>query len=213
MTKRTLTEVLADWRDRIGEPYRSLNDELVRHLIEVDAASLALKAGDAFPEFALTNAEGALVRSADLFANGPTVVSFYRGVWCPFCSAELEALNEAQAVIKAAGAKLVAITPEAGGLPMKVKRDRRFGFEILCDLDNGVALNCGLVFRVSDDIIRVFGQDGTDFPLFYGNNSWFLPIPATYIVAEGGRIAHAYVNPDFRERLDPAEIVAKLSAR
>lgn len=213
MSKRTLTEVLADWCNRIGEPYRSLNDELVRHLIEVDAATHALKAGETFPEFALTNAEGALVRSADLFAKGPTVVSFYRGIWCPFCSAELDALNAAERAIKAAGAKLIAVSPEAGGLPLKVKRERGFAFDILCDLDNGLALNCGLVFRVSDDIIRVFSQDGTDFPLFYGNDSWFLPIPATYIVAEGGKIAHAYVNPDFRERLDPAEIVAKLSAR
>lgn len=213
MSKRTLTEVLADWRNRIGEPYRSLNDELVRHLIEVEAATNALKAGEMFPEFALTNAEGALVRSADLFARGATVVSFYRGVWCPFCSAELDALNSAEAAIRAAGAKLVAVSPEAGGLPLKVKRERGFAFDVLCDLDNGLALSCGLVFRVSDGIIRVFSQDGTDFPLFYGNDSWFLPIPATYIVGEGGKIAHAYVNPDFRERLDPVEIVAKLSAR
>lgn len=213
MTKRTLTDVLADWRNRIGEPYRTLNDELVRHLIEVDAVSHALKAGDTFPEFALTNADGALVRSADLFAKGPTVISFYRGVWCPFCSAELEALHEAEPAIRAAGAKLVAVTPEAGGLPQKIKRERGLGFDILCDLDNGLALSCGLVFRISDDIIRVFGQDGTDFPLIYGNGSWFLPMPATYIVAEGGKIAHAYVNPDFRERLDPAQIVAKLLAR
>lgn len=210
MTKRTLTDVLADWRNRIGEPYRSLNDELVRHLIEVDAASRALKEGDPFPEFALTNAEGELVRSADLFARGHTVLTFYRGIWCPFCSAELESLHDAEPAIRATGAKLVAISPEAGGLPQKVKRERGFVFEILSDLDNGLALACGLVFRVSTDIIRVFGQDGTNFPLIYGNDSWFLPIPATYIVDPGGKIAHAYVNADFRERLDPVDIVAKL---
>jgi peroxiredoxin len=210
MTSRTLTEVLADWREKVGEPFRSPNDAVVRHLVEVGAAALALKAGDAFPEFALLNAEGELVRSADLFADGPVVLSFYRGVWCPFCSAELEALHEDEPAIRAAGGKLVTISPEAGGLPLKVKRERGFTFEILADLDNGLALRCGLVFRISNDLIRVFLANGIDFPLFYGNDSWFLPMPATYIVRRDGIIAFAYVNPEFRERLDPVDIVAKL---
>jgi len=210
MTTRTLTEVLADWREKVGEPFRSPNDAVVRHLIEVDAAAHALKTGEVFPEFALMNAEGDLVRSADLFAEGPVVLSFYRGVWCPFCSAELEALHEDEPAIRAAGGKLVAISPEAGGLPLKVKRERGFRFEILGDLDNGLALRCGLVFRISNDLIRVFLANGVDFPLFYGNDSWFLPMPATYIVRRGGSIAHAYVNPEFRERLDPRDIVRHL---
>lgn len=206
----SLTEALADLRTKIGEPYRSLNERLVRRLIETEVASHALKAGDVFPDFALTNAEGALVRSQEMFSKGPIVLSFYRGLWCPFCSMELEALHRAAPEIAGAGAALVAVSPEAGGLPLKVKRERNFAFEILSDLDNGLALACGLVFRLSDDLIAVFAKDGTDFPLFYGNDSWFLPIPATYIIRKGGEIAHAHVEPDFRERLDPAQIVKLL---
>lgn len=203
----SLTEALADLRGKIGEPYRSLNDRLVRRLVETEVASQALKAGDRFPEFALTNAEGTLVRSQDVFADGPVVMSFYRGLWCPFCSMELEALHRATPDIVGAGAKLVAVSPEAGGLPRKVKQERNFTFDILCDLDNGLALACGLVFRLTDELVAVFAKDGTDFPLFYGNDSWFLPIPATYIVRKGGEIAHAHIDPDFRERLDPNQIV------
>lgn len=210
MISRTLTEILADWRDKVGEPFRTPNDAVVRHLVEVGAATQALKEGDAFPEFALPNAEGELVRSADLFADGPVVLSFYRGAWCPFCSAELEALHEDEPAIRDAGGKLVTVSPEAGGLPLKVKRERGFTFEILADLDNGLALRCGLVFRVSNDLIRVFLTNGIDFPLFYGNDSWFLPMPATYIVGRDGVVAHAYVNPEFRERLDPRDIVRYL---
>lgn len=209
MTK-PLPEVLADWREKVGEPFRSPNDAVVRHLLEVDAAAHALKVGEKFPEFALWNAEGELVRSEDLLAQAPIVFSFYRGIWCPFCSAELEALHEDEPAIRAAGGKLVAISPEAGGLPLKVKRERGFTFEILHDLDNGLALECGLVFSISNDLIRVFLENGIDFPLIYGNDSWFLPMPATYIVRHDGIIVHAYVNPEFRERLDPKEIVAKL---
>jgi len=210
MATKSLTDALSELRDRIGEPYRSLNDEIIRRLADANAADNALKPGDKCPAFALTNAEGAFVRSEDLLARGPLVLSFYRGAWCPFCSTELEALHEAAPAIRVAGAQLVAVTAEAGGKPLEVKRERGFEFEILCDLDNGLALTFGLVFRVTDDFIKACTRDGAEFPLIYGNDSWFLPIPATYIIRTDGTIAHAYVNPDFRHRLDPDEIVRLL---
>ena len=212
MKELSLTEALAALRPKIGEPYSSLNDALVKHLIETNVADAALKAGDKIPDFAMTSAEGEVVKSEELLPTGPLVLSFYRGVWCPFCSTELEALHHAEPDIRAAGGRLIAITAEAGGLPLSVKRERNFKFDILCDLDNGVGLSFGLVFRLAPAIIDVFSKDGTDFPLIYGNDSWFLPIPATYVVGRDGVIAKAYVNPDFRYRLDPADIVAALKA-
>lgn len=211
MKSPTLTEVLADLRRKIGEPYSSLNDTIVKRIVESDAAARALKAGDTCPEFALLNAEGRLVRSEELLQAGPLVLSFYRGVWCPFCSAELEALHEAEPRIRATGAALVAVSPEARGLPLQVKRERSFGFEILCDLDNGLALAFGLVHPVTPEFVEVFCNAGTQFPLIYGNDSWFLPLPATYIIGNDGVIRHAYVNPEFRERLDPERIAALLT--
>jgi peroxiredoxin len=210
MKSPTLTEVLADLRRKIGEPYSSLNDAIIKRMVEADAAALALKAGDACPDFALLNAEGELVRAQDLLARGPLVLSFYRGIWCPFCSAELEALNEAEPRIKAAGATLVAVSPEARGLPLQVKRERGFKFEILSDLDNGLALTFGLVHPVTPAFVEAFCQAGTLFPLIYGNKSWLLPLPATYIIGRDGVILHAYVNPEFRERLDPEKVVELL---
>ncbi len=211
MTTKSLTEALADLRTKIGEPYRSLNDALIRRLIEAESAKGALKAGDKFPPFAMPSVDGAIVTSSDLLARGPLVLSFYRGAWCPFCSAELEALHESEPAIRAAGATLVAVTAEVGGIPLAVKKQRGFKFDILCDPDNGVALEFGLVFRILPEMVQVFARDGTDFPLFYGNGSWFLPIPATYIIGRDGMIAHAYVNPDFRYRLEPADIVSALT--
>lgn len=210
MTKPTLSEILAELREKAGEPFRSLNDLTVRRLVEANIVENALKPRDKAPDFALFEASGRLVRSEELFARGPTVLSFYRGVWCPFCSRELEALHESEAAIREAGATLVAITAEQGGRAARVKKQRGFKFDILCDLDNGLGLACGLVFRLPNEMIDLFTKVGNDFRLVYGNDSWFLPMPATYIVGEDGIIKHAYVNPDFRYRLDPAEIVRVL---
>jgi peroxiredoxin len=210
MTSKSLTETLDDLRAKIGEPFKSLNDGVVRRLIEAQSAAQALKPGDKCPVFAMPTAEGEIVTSTTLLAKSPLVLSFYRGAWCPFCSAELEALHEAQPAIEAAGARLAAVTPEVGGLALRVKEERQFKFDILCDVDNGVALEFGIVFRVTPEMVQTFSKQGPDFPAIYGNQSWFLPIPATYIVARDGTIAEAFVNPDFRYRLDPADIVRTL---
>ncbi|NOT42207.1 MAG: AhpC/TSA family protein [Alphaproteobacteria bacterium] len=210
MTSKSLTETLADLRAKIGEPFKSLSDGVVRRLIDAQSTEHALKPGDKCPVFAMPSADGAIVTSADLLAKGPLVLSFYRGKWCPFCSAELEALHQASGEIRAAGAALAAVTAEVGGRAVEVKRERGFTFDILCDVDNGVALEFGIVFRVTPAMVETFSQRGPKFPEIYGNQSWFLPIPATYIVARDGTIAEAFVNPDFRYRLDPADIVRAL---
>lgn len=210
MTSKPLTETLADLRAKIGEPFKSLSDGVVQRLIEAQSAERALKPGDKCPDFAMPSADGAIVTLASLLARGPLVLSFYRGKWCPFCSAELEALHEASNDIRATGATLAAVTAEVGGLAAEVKHQRGFTFDVLCDVDNGVALEFGIVFRVTQDMVQTFSERGPKFPKIYGNQSWFLPIPATYIIDRDGVIADAFVNPDFRYRLDPADIVRSL---
>jgi len=204
--EKTFEQTLAGIRARAGEPLNTLNDQLVERLLAAETASRALKVGDACPDVSLPSAEGRFVRIRDLLARGPLVISFYRGQWCPFCSAELEALNNAEPRIRSAGATLIAITPESGGVALKVKRERGFGFDILCDLDNGAALTFGLVFRLPAELESLFRSASLDLAKVYDNESWFLPMPATYVVRRDGVIAHAYVNPDFRFRLDPLEI-------
>lgn len=81
---------------------------------------------------------------------------------------------------------------------------------MLSDLDNGLALQCGLLFRLTDDIIGDYRAHGRDLSKVYGNGSWFLPIPASFLVLPSGKIERAYVNPDFRYRMDPKEILQAL---
>jgi peroxiredoxin len=206
-----LADALAEQRAHASPAGRILYDGLVKHLIDSSAIGNALKAGDRIPDFQLASADGRFVTSAEILARGPAVLSFYRGAWCPYCSAELNALADIAAQIRAAGATLVAITPEAGGAALRTKVERNLDFDILCDLDNTLALECGLIFRIPDDLREAYLARGIDFAKIYGNNSWMLPAPATYIVRKDGIIAEAYVNPDFRYRLEPREILAALA--
>ncbi len=212
MTKPpSLSENLAKIRDS-NALWKDRYDALVQSLRDAGVGAGALKAGDAAPEFALANAEGRIVASSDLLAKGPAVVSFYRGKWCPYCVTELEALREASPDIASLGASLVAVTAEDCGGALAAKRKHRLEFEILCDLENGLGLSFGLLFRVADHIRRFYQEVDLNFPLIYGNESWFLPVPATYVIGRDGLIRHAYVNPDFRERLDPAVILDVLKS-
>ncbi len=208
MTSRNpLAELLARIRASTPDWFTRDNDKLVQGLVASGAGSQALKQGDRIPDFMLPNAEGRLISSAVLFGARPVVVSFYRGMWCPYCSAELNALADAAPLLKAAGADVVAITPEVGGMALKTKKERKLDFEILCDVDNGVAMDFGLMFRIPDDIQPGYLKFNVKLPVIYGNDSWMLPIPATYVVGRDGVIAHAYVNPDYRDRCDPQSLV------
>jgi peroxiredoxin len=207
MTKRpSLAESLAKLRDS-NALWKARYDTLVQSLRDAGVGGGALKAGDAAPEFALANADGQIVASSELLAKGPVVLSFYRGKWCPYCVTELEALREAAPDIAASGATLVAVTAEDCGGALAAKRKHRLEFEILCDLENGLGLSFGLLYRVNDTVRQFYQEVEINFPLIYGNESWLLPVPATYVIDRNGIIRHAYVNPDFRERLDPAVIL------
>jgi len=209
--RRSLAENLARLRDS-NPLWKARYDTLVQGLREAGVGEGALKTGDAAPDFALTTAEGRIETLADLLAKGPLVLSFYRGKWCPYCVTELEALREASSDIAAFGANLVAVTAEDCGGALAAKRKHSLEFEILCDFENGLGLAFGLVYRVPDAIRGFYQEANLNFPLIYGNDSWFLPIPATYVIGQDGVIRHAYVNPDFRERLDPAIILDVLKS-
>ncbi len=205
--KNPLADIMAAIRAATPAWFGKENDRLVQGLINAGAADGALKADDCIPDFLLPNAEGQLISSTQLLANGPLVLSFYRGVWCPYCSEELNALADATPRLKAAGATVAAITPEVGGVALRTKKERNLQFEILCDVDNGVAMESGLMFRIPEDIQVSYLKFNVNMPKIYGNDGWMIPIPATYVVGRDGVIVHAYVNPDYRERCDPEGLV------
>lgn len=179
-------------------------------LVATGQAERALKVGDREPDFTLPGPDGQTVASRDLLARGPLVITFYRGVWCPYCNAELQALQEALPEIQAAGASLVAISPENAANSRKSTRQNELSFPILTDKGNEIAAAFGLRFRLPDDLITIYKGFGNDLPTVNGEPSWTLPMPARFVIAPDGVIAYAEVNPDYTRRPDPADMIPVL---
>lgn len=176
-------------------------------LIASGAAQKALKAGDKAPAFTLNGPDGKPVSSADLLRQGPLVVTFYRGVWCPYCNMELQALQAALPEIRAAGARVVAISPQVAANSRKSVRQNELEFPILSDPHNDVAAAFGLRFALQDYLVELYKSLKNDLPAFNGDPSWTLPMPARYVIAQDGTIVYAEVNPDYTRRPDPSEML------
>ena len=179
-------------------------------LIASGQAERTLKVGARAPIFGLPNAQGELVRSADLLARGPLVLTFYRGIWCPYCNMDLQAIEAAAAEIRALGASLVAISPQTAPNRRRSERENALSFPILSDHGNSVANEFGLRFRLPDDLIAVYKGFGNDLTVGNGEDSWTLPMPARYVIETDGVIAYAEVNPDYTRRPDPSELLPVL---
>jgi len=184
----------------------------IERLAAVDVAADALAVGQQAPDFVLPNAENRLVSAAEIWPQGPTVFCFIRGNWCQFCAAHLEKLKLAAPEIAAAGGRIVIVTPETGGSAARLKARRGLDFEILCDVDGGLALACGLLFRLSGEMCELYEKLGRVLPAFQGNDGWFLPVPASYVIDRRGVVRAAHVNVDYRERMPTHEMVAAVAA-
>ncbi|SMF00045.1 Peroxiredoxin [Tistlia consotensis] len=176
-------------------------------LIASGAAGRALKAGDRAPAFTLPDPDGRPVSSAALLAEGPLVVSFYRGVWCPYCNMELQALQAALPAFEAVGAKLLAISPQSAPNSRKSARQNGLAFPILSDAGNEVAAAFGLRFRLPDYLVELYKSLKNDLPAFNGDDSWTLPMPGRFVIDRDGTILYAEVNPDYTRRPEPEELL------
>lgn len=179
-------------------------------LIASGAATRALKAGDPAPTFTLNDPAGQPVSSAELLACGPLVVSFYRGVWCPYCNMELQALQAALPAVKALGADLIAISPQTAANSRKSMRQNELGFPILSDPNNEVAAAFGLRFTLPGYLVELYKSLKNDLPAFNGDPGWTLPMPGRYVIAPDGTILYAEVNPDYTRRPEPEDMLPAL---
>lgn len=179
-------------------------------LVDSGQADHALTAGDTAPEFTLADADGNSVGSRALLARGPLITTFYRGVWCPFCNYDLQALEEIRPAIEERGASLVAISPQTPANSRKSQRDNKLGFPILSDAGTAVAAEFGLRFALPVDLIEVYRQFGNDLPKINDDPAWVLPMPARYVIGTDGVIAYAEVNPDYTRRPDPSDLLPVL---
>jgi peroxiredoxin len=193
-------------------PAETLNTMMAatEELVKSGLAEKAKKTGERAPEFTLKNFKGEEVSSVALLREGPLVISFYRGAWCPYCNLELKAIENVMGEIKKLGANLVAISPNLSEKSSQFVAENPFSFEILSDEGNRVADRFGLVFTLAEELRPIYRGFGIDLTEYDGNDSFTLPIPATYVVDRDGTIVHSFVDADYTKRMEPDEIVEAL---
>ncbi|RQS75587.1 AhpC/TSA family protein [Burkholderia sp. Bp8963] len=173
-------------------------------------AQKALKVGARAPTFELPDADGHIVPLNDLLKDGPVVLTFYRGQWCPFCNLTLAALQRELSQIKKTGATLIAVSPQTPAATGATVKATKTEFPVLSDAGNKVARAFGLVFSLSAEMRPIYHQLGADLPTVNGDASYELPLAATYVIGRDRHIAYAFVDSDYSKRMEPSEIVRVL---
>lgn len=211
----TLTKQIADFEDEKQRTHDrdvlDMIDVTTADLVNTGIAAQAKSTGDKAPAFTLPDHLGNSVSLDDLIANGPVIINFYRGEWCPYCNLELRAWQQHLDRIKTSGASLVAISPMLPDSSLDLAEKHALAFPVLSDVGNKVADDFGLVFTVDDRIQAMYLERlGNNLPKLNGDDSFTLPLPATYVIGQNGVITYSYVNADYRLRADPEDVLAAL---
>jgi peroxiredoxin len=186
-------------------------DKDAARLTEQFQSPLKLRKGDKAPLFELPNATGQIVKLSDQLKNGPVVLTFYRGTWCPFCNLVLSVYQKIIPQIKERGASLIAISAQTPDHSLTMKEKNELEYEVLSDAHNEVARQYTSIFKNSAEAIAVMKQLGLDFHSFYSDNSGELPVPALYIIDKQGIVVFAgSKGGDYRERTELIEIIEAL---
>ena len=207
-----LEQTLGQLRDKFAKMVPAEPSAVMEGHIEFlrtsGAVDQILKPGAKAPAFTLKNQHGEDVSSADLLKRGPLVVSFTRGGWCPYCAAEVRALNEAYDQFQQAGIELVVLSPQSPDRAQKQATADKLKFNLLVDTDNQVGKAFGVVYTFPEDLKNVYlNTFKTDIQAVNEAGVWQLPIPARFIIDGSGTIRDAKADPDYRYRPEPSEVL------
>jgi peroxiredoxin len=200
----------ADWEARVGDSIANLISGDIVDLRASGILDRTAKAGDAWPAIPLLDARGRPFDLTAHLADRPAIITFYRGGWCPYCNLELRAYQAILTEIDAAGASLIAISPEVPDNTLTTSEKNELAFPVLSDAGSALASALGIRFALSAALRPLYQAAGHPLPEQNGDGTWSLPMPATFVVAAGGRIAAAFIDPDYRNRTDPAEAITAL---
>jgi peroxiredoxin len=205
-------KAVADEVRRLSPEFADVVDRMVARLVANNVGQSAPQPGEPMPDFVLPDDGGRLVRLTDLLDKGPVVLSFHRGHWCPYCRLNADGLAKIAPEVESLGAQIVAISPEKGRYGAELKSYAKAPFPVLADINNGYALELNLLFWVGDEKRKAMEAGGFDIAPYQGNETWMLPIPATFIVGRDGVVKARYIDPDYRKRMDLDELLAALKS-
>jgi peroxiredoxin len=209
-----LDEYLAGWMQRVPADRRAAMERHIAHLAETGIGRNAKQVGDQAPDIVLPDASGRTFDVAKLLETGPVIVTFYRGGWCPYCNLELRAYQAVLPRITAAGARLVAISPEKPDDSMSTAEKNALTFPVLSDIGQRVGKAFGLVYSFTDELRSVYDGFKLNIPAKNGTpDDWSLPLSATYVIGPDGRILFADTSVDYRRRTDPLDVLQVLEHR
>ena len=213
---RPLREIFAECKDLIAKyvpaEIQAVHSRAIAELNEKHIVDNSLSVAKKAPGFELQDQNAKPVSSANLLAKERLVICFIRGRWCPFCVGQLEAMNRILPQIEHAPASLIAISPQTVKQSFFMADQHKLRFPLLSDPGNRVARQFGLVYRVPDYQQAVYRRVFINLPFANGDESWELPVPATYILNRSGSVLFSSVNADYSERPEPAEILSQLAA-
>jgi peroxiredoxin len=193
---------VADEAKRLSPEFTAIVDRMVTRLKANNVGQSAPRPGELMPDFILPDESGRLVRLADLLKNGPVVLSFHRGHWCPYCRLNADALAKIAPEVEGLGGQIVAISPEKRRYGAELKSYAKAPFPVLADIGNGYALELNLLFWVGDEKREAMRAGGFDIAPYQGNETWMLPVPATFIVGKDGAVRARHIDPDYRRRME-----------
>jgi peroxiredoxin len=212
--KQQLEEYRAGWYKRVPAERQAILERHIAQLRDGEISRTMKKVGDRAPAIVLGNAKGETVDVATMLNHGPVIVTFYRGGWCPYCNLELKAFQEILPQIKAAGASLVAISPERPDESLSTTEKNALTFEVLSDVGQKVGRAFGLVYEFTDELRSAYDGFKLDIPARNGTpGEWALPVSATYVIGSDGVISYANTDTDYRDRADPLDVLKTLTRK
>jgi peroxiredoxin len=206
-----LDQITANTRELVQPERLAVTDNAVQALLDTGIEDTILPIGSPAPSFALQDAiNKKIVRSDDLLALGPLVIKFFRGRWCPYCMTELEAWQSAFPLLRERGALLVAISPQVVRQNDFTVQRHSLTFPLLSDPGATLAAQFGIAYAVPEPLRRHYRSILINIPFINGDESWRLPLPATFVIAQSGQILFAEAHADHRVRPDPTDVLAAL---
>ncbi|MGA8108914.1 MAG: redoxin domain-containing protein [Acidobacteriaceae bacterium] len=207
-----LDEITAQTRTLVQPERLAIGERAIQELFASGIEDRLLPIGSQAPAFSLPDFSGKMVRSSDLLALGPLVIDFFRGRWCPYCVTELETWRDLYPGLRERGTMVIGVSPQTQRQSDFTASQHGIPFPLLADPGCAVAERYGLVWTLPEYVQRYYRSILLNVPFINGDESWKLPVPATYVIDQDGKILFAEVHADFRVRPEPEDVLRALPA-